>query len=143
MTIDKEISKRLKFLRESYNYTTQTMSEKLKIPTSTISCYETGRIQPSHEALAKYSDYFDVSIHYLRTGENSEYVHWMIEADKAYSVLFDEVIDLNFTKEQVQELLELYKFALKDAKYYINYFEEMLLDIERDEESEQRIEEIF
>lgn len=64
---------RLKELRSQRHLTLREMSEQIKMPTATISQYETGKREPKLETWQKLADYFNVSVPYLQ-GYVDEYI---------------------------------------------------------------------
>ena len=59
----------LKLVRKSKNFSQQKVAIDLNISRESLSYYENGLRQPSFELLIELSKYFNVSIHYLITGE--------------------------------------------------------------------------
>ena len=59
------VAKRLKQLREGLNLSQTKMGELLGVPQSSIYRYEQGQSSPSFENVARYADYFDVSLDYI------------------------------------------------------------------------------
>lgn len=66
-----EIASRLKYLRKEAGLTQNDLSKILRIGQSTIVGYEKAEREPTLTNLARYANYFDVSIDYLsaRTDE--------------------------------------------------------------------------
>ena len=61
--------KGLKEIRKSKKLTQQKVALDLNVTRECLSYYENGKRQPSLELLVLMSKYFNVSIHYLITGE--------------------------------------------------------------------------
>ena len=59
----------LKKIRKQRNFNQQKVAMDLNISREALSHYETGRREPSLAMLKKMSEYFNVSIDYLITGE--------------------------------------------------------------------------
>lgn len=59
----------LKNVRKNLNFNQQKVAFDLNISREALSHYENGKRQPSLELLLKMSEYFNVSINYLITGE--------------------------------------------------------------------------
>ena len=59
----------LKRIRKDRKYSQLKVSFALSISREALSHYENGKRSPDLDMLVKMSDYFDVSIHYLITGE--------------------------------------------------------------------------
>lgn len=65
MWSEMDFSKRLIDLRESKNMKQSELSTIVGLQSSAISKYEKGSTQPSLETLAKFAEYFEVSVDYL------------------------------------------------------------------------------
>ena len=61
--------KGLKKIRKEKKYSQLKVAFALSISREALSHYENGKRSPDVDMLVKMSDYFDVSIHYLITGE--------------------------------------------------------------------------
>lgn len=59
----------LKKIREQQNLNQQKVAMDLNISREALSHYETGKREPSLSLLVQMSEYFNVSINYLITGE--------------------------------------------------------------------------
>jgi len=59
----------LKKIREQQNLNQQKVAIDLNISREALSHYETGKREPSLALLVQMSEYFNVSINYLITGE--------------------------------------------------------------------------
>ncbi len=60
----------LKAIRKAKHLNQQKVALDLNISREALSYYENGKREPSLELLVKMSDYFNVSIDYLITGED-------------------------------------------------------------------------
>ena len=60
----------LKAIRKAKHLNQQKVAVDLNISREALSYYENGKREPSLELLVKMSDYFNVSIDYLITGED-------------------------------------------------------------------------
>lgn len=60
----------LKEIRKAKNLNQQRVAIDLCISREALSYYETGKREPSFQLLVKMSQYFNVSIDYLITGQN-------------------------------------------------------------------------
>ncbi|AME09678.1 MULTISPECIES: helix-turn-helix domain-containing protein [Gemella] len=76
-----KFSNRLKYLRLNKNVSLRKLSKEVRIPHTTLSGYEKGRI-PDKERLIKLANYFNVSIDFL-SGENDK-----IKINKNLGVIF-------------------------------------------------------
>jgi transcriptional regulator with XRE-family HTH domain len=61
--------KGLRQIRKKRGYSQLKVAMDLNISREALSYYETGKRNPDLEMLVKMSEYFNVSIHYLVTGE--------------------------------------------------------------------------
>ena len=61
--------KGLRQIRKKKGYSQLKVAMDLNISREALSYYETGKRNPDLEMLVKMSEYFNVSIHYLGTGE--------------------------------------------------------------------------
>lgn len=61
----KEVSKRLKALREGIGITQVKMAEAIGSTQSSINRYENGQSTPPVEIFRRYADFFDVSLDYI------------------------------------------------------------------------------
>lgn len=104
-------SKTLKTLRKEKHLTQEQLASYLNISRSTIAGYETKSRQPDFETLQRLADYFEVSIDFLITGENS------IASQKAAYLHVDEIsLELEM-KSIYQQLTVISKYdVLKYAK---------------------------
>ena len=59
----------LKKIRKKYRWSQQKVAMDLNISRECLSYYENGKREPSLNLLIKMSQYFNVSINYLITGE--------------------------------------------------------------------------
>lgn len=62
----------LRELRKKQGLTMKQLGEIIGASESTVSLYENGRREPSHETLLKLAEYFGVSVDYILRGEASE-----------------------------------------------------------------------
>ena len=62
----------LKNIRKKRNLNQQKVAMDLHISRESLSYYENGKREPSLALLVEMSHYFNVSIHYLSTGEEFE-----------------------------------------------------------------------
>jgi len=65
------IGSRLRSLREKHQMTQERVSKELGVTRPAYTQYETGAREPDAATLAKLAEFFDVSIDFLITGENS------------------------------------------------------------------------
>lgn len=64
------LGKRLKFLREKYNYSQKRVADSIGISNVQLSRYESGDRNPDPELIAKFADFYEVTTDFLhgRTG---------------------------------------------------------------------------
>lgn len=98
----------LKKLRKEKKVTQADLAKALNISRATIAGYESKGKEPSYNILIEISNFFDVSIDYLLTGEN---YHGYIPLDKSKQY----IIDLEFQKN----ISELTSDDVKRLKDYI------------------------
>ena len=67
-------AEKLKALRNRNNLTQDELAKLMNLARSTIAGYEKKNRQPSYEVLARFADFFHVSIDYLLTGRESVYI---------------------------------------------------------------------
>ena len=60
-----DFSKKIKELRERYNYTQSYVAQQLGIKQSSYNKYEHGIARPEYEKLVKLAQLYDVSVDYL------------------------------------------------------------------------------
>lgn len=120
MTEFKDVIKRL---RNEKSFSQEQLAEKLKVSSSTVAMWETGKRTPSPEVYEDISDYFNVDMDYLygrtdikkRTmfdGEGNEYVY--------------------VAKEKAKEMNEVYRdeSAMRIMSYWSKLSEEQKKSLE-------------
>lgn len=108
---------RLAKLRKSKKLTQQQLANKLQITRSSLSQYEIGKRQPDYETLKKISDFFNVSIDYLITGNeftNSPDEMWKEFFDPKTQVFFKDL--QNAPEEKINELIRFWEFIQERDK---------------------------
>ena len=75
----------LKKIRKQRNLNQQKVAMDLYISRESLSYYENGKREPSLELLLKMSNYFNVSINYLITGEEFKKRGW--DSSMVYDIL--------------------------------------------------------
>ena len=68
------ISQRIKKIRKHAGITQQVLANKLGLKQNTIATYEMGKITPSDRTIADICREFNVSEHWLRTGEGEMFL---------------------------------------------------------------------
>lgn len=111
----------LKDLRESQGVTQDEMAKYLKVSRSTIAGYETKRRQPDYDKLVKISKYFNVSIDYLLSQDDTEELISIVPSPKQENVLDRSVIEayknLGFkSKRDVLEYIKLLELREQNKK---------------------------
>lgn len=89
-------------LRKSKKKTQEDIAKYLGISRPAYTAYEAGNRQPDYDSLIKLSNYFDVSLDFLLTGQNKE------AKKEAASLLFFDTEGLNDE-------------AIEDIKKHIDY----------------------
>lgn len=106
-----KFSETLKNLRENHGVTQNHLAKHLKVSRATIAGYETKNHQPDYEKLEKIARFFDVSIDYLVTGEDSI----KIEEPK-HSLINERVLDADVINNYKTLSVESKQDALKYLK---------------------------
>lgn len=109
----------LKNLREIKGDTQKELGKMLGVSRATIAGYETKNHQPDYEKLEILARYFDVSIDYLLTGEDTFHIERMKRPLINEKVLDTEVIKVYKTlpAETKQDVLKYLKLLQLNEKY--------------------------
>lgn len=109
----------LKNLRDIKGITQKQLGKLLGVSRATIAGYETKNHQPDYEKLELLSHYFEVSIDYLLTGEDSFHIERMKRPPINEKVLDTEVINAYRTlpAEVKQDVLKYLKLLQLNEKY--------------------------
>ncbi len=109
----------LKNLRDIKGITQENLGVFLGVSRATIAGYETKNHQPDYEKLEKLANYFDVSIDYLLTGQESLHVERMRRPIINEKVLDTEVIKVykELPAEAKQDVLKYLKLLQLSEKY--------------------------
>ena len=109
----------LKNLRDIKGMTQNDLGELLGVSRATIAGYETKNHQPDYEKLEKLARYFDVSIDYLLTGEDTFHIEHMKRPPINEKVLDTEVLKVYKTlaPEAKQDALKYLKLLQLKQKY--------------------------
>ena len=109
----------LKNLRDIKDMTQQDLGKVLGVSRATIAGYETKNHQPDYEKLEILSHFFEVSIDYLLTGEDSLHIERMKRPPINEKVLDTEVIKAYRTlpAEAKQDVLKYLKLLQLNDKY--------------------------
>ena len=109
----------LKNLREIKGITQKDLGKILGVSRATIAGYETKNHQPDYEKLETLSRFFDVSIDFLLTGEESFHIERMKRPMINEKVLDTEVIKVYKTlpPEAKQDVLKYLKLLQLNEKY--------------------------
>lgn len=108
---------RLKKLRAARGLSQQELSDKLNITRGTYAHYEVNKRQPDYETLKKISDFFNVSIDYLITGNeftNSPDEMWKEFLDPKTQIFFKDL--QNAPEEKINELIRFWEFIQERDK---------------------------
>lgn len=92
----KEVSDRLRLLRESLKLPQTKIAEMVGTTQSSINRYENGQSSPPLKLLLWYADYFDVSMDYI-----------FGRTDKPQGVLFEYRPKYSTENEQLKEFVEM------------------------------------
>ena len=109
----------LKNLRDIKGMTQKDLGKLLGVSRATIAGYETKNHQPDYEKLETLSRFFDVSIDYLLTGEDSFHIERMKRPPVNEKVLDTEVLTVYKTlpAETKQDVLKYLKLLQLKEKY--------------------------
>lgn len=109
----------LKNLRDIKGITQNDLAKYLGVSRATIAGYETKNHQPDYEKLEKLARYFEVSIDYLLTGDDSFHIERMKRPLINERVLDTEVINAYRTlpAEAKQDVLKYLKLLQLKQKY--------------------------
>ncbi len=109
----------LKNLRDIKGITQKELGKLLGVSRATIAGYETKNHQPDYEKLELLSHYFEVSIDYLLTGEDSFHIERMKRPPINEKVLDTEVIKVyrTLSAETKQDVLKYLKLLQLNEKY--------------------------
>lgn len=111
------LGNRLKKLRATQNLSQQELAEKLNISRGTYAHYEINKRQPDYNTLKKISDFFNVSIDYLITGNehtNSPDEMWKEFLDPKTQIFFKDL--QNAPEEKIDELIRFWEFIKERDK---------------------------
>ena len=109
----------LKNLREIKGITQKDLGKFLGVSRATIAGYETKNHQPDYEKLETLSRFFDVSIDYLLTGEESYHLQRMKHPIINEKVVDTEVINVykSLPVEAKQDALKYLRLLQLNEKY--------------------------
>lgn len=109
----------LKNLREIRGITQKDLGEFLGVSRATIAGYETKNHQPDYEKLQKLAHYFNVSIDYLLTGEDTFHIEHIKRPPINEKILDTEVLKVYKTlpSESKQDVLKYLKLLQLKQKY--------------------------
>jgi transcriptional regulator with XRE-family HTH domain len=105
---------KLKYLRIKLNLTQKELADKLGVSQSSINYWEKGQRIPSIEAVAKISDFFDITIESLLSSDDK------LIKQNPVSMLTgtffnqnDNVADIHFSTDEytIDELNQIWQFA--------------------------------
>jgi transcriptional regulator with XRE-family HTH domain len=108
---------RLSKLRKEKGKLQADVAKDLGFARATYGAYEQDKRQPDFEALKKISTYFDVTIDFLLTGNNSvnspdEMWKELLDPDK--QVFFKDLLDA--PEEKIEELIRFWEFIKERDK---------------------------
>ncbi|ETR68921.1 MAG: XRE family transcriptional regulator [Candidatus Magnetoglobus multicellularis str. Araruama] len=113
------IKKRIKQLRKSLNLTQSDLAKLLSIPSTAISKYETGQINPSYEILTKFGNIFNVNLNWLLVGKGEIFIHQQSFSKKYLNILeIIKTLDINFQEDIFKYIEERKKLSFYAQKTY-------------------------
>jgi len=103
----------LRLIRENLKLNQKEFSEKLEVPSSTLSRYENGAVKPTTDFLIKLINIFDVNINWLLTSEGNMYLdrsnpllRQMMKMQKSIKIEKDPVKNVNLSYQKAREIAE-------------------------------------
>lgn len=109
------VGTRIANLRNSAHMSQFQLAKVLKIGTSTLGMYETGKREPSPKVLKRIADYFDVSTDYLLGRDNAKHKSNDLSLDEAVN----SVMSFNgrpITEHDRQMMKSLWKSYLENKE---------------------------
>ncbi|MBF0451054.1 MAG: helix-turn-helix transcriptional regulator [Candidatus Magnetomorum sp.] len=113
------IKKRIKQLRKLLNLTQSDLAKLLSIPSTAISKYETGQINPSYENLTKIGNMLNVNLNWLLVGKGEIFIHQQ-SLSKKYLDIIDilKTLDVTFQEDIFKYIEERKKLSFYAKKTY-------------------------
>lgn len=106
---------RLRELRNNKKLTQEELAEKIGVTRGTYAHYEINKRQPDYETLKKLSDYFNVSLDYLITGEDGQIPSpdefWKEIMDPETRLFFKDLHDA--PEDAIKEMKEIWDIIKK------------------------------
>lgn len=102
---------RIKQIRKSENLTQKAFADRLGLKQNTIATYEMGRTEPSDRTIADICREFNVSEHWLRTGEGE--MHIELPEDAEFDLIMTEIQESD--DDLIKSILKAY-WELSDTK---------------------------
>ena len=124
------IGDRIKEIRKAAGKTQQSFADVLGLKRNTIANYEIGQIQPSDRTIADICREFNISEHWLRTGEGEMRIKLSEDADFIRVMTEIQVSDDAFIKS----LLKSYWDLNKEEKAAIHKLVDGMLQNKKTEE---------
>lgn len=111
------LGERLTKLRKNKKLTQQELAKRIGITRSSLSQYEVNNRQPDYNTLKKFSDFFNVSIDYLITGNQNSHSPdemWKEFLDPKTQIFFKDL--QNAPEEKIDELIQFWEFIKERDK---------------------------
>jgi HTH-type transcriptional regulator, competence development regulator len=125
------LGKRLKYLREKFNYSQKKVAESLGISNVQLSRYESGDRNPDPELIAAFADFYGVTTDYLH-GRTDDPYGYAIHESATYTKIPKNEKEIN-TLEKINQLIK--EYGIEQMGFF---------DIEKWKQlSEEEIEEII
>jgi transcriptional regulator with XRE-family HTH domain len=106
------LGKRLKYLRDKFNYSQKRVADSIGISNVQLSRYESGDRNPDPELIAKFADFFDVTTDFLHGRTDEE-----IGTNEEISTAFHDFDNLTEEEKEHLELqLQIYRELKKRQK---------------------------
>jgi HTH-type transcriptional regulator, competence development regulator len=101
------LGKRLKYLREKFNYSQKKVAESLGISNVQLSRYESGDRNPDPELIAAFADFYGVTTDYLHGRTDDPYGYAIHEESASYKKTLKNEKEIN-TLEKINQLIKEY-----------------------------------
>jgi HTH-type transcriptional regulator, competence development regulator len=101
------LGKRLKYLREKFNYSQKKVAESLGISNVQLSRYESGDRNPDPELIAAFADFYGVTTDYLHGRTDDPYGYSIHEESATYKKTPKNEKEIN-TLEKINQLIKEY-----------------------------------
>lgn len=95
----------IQYLRKKYNIDQEKMAQDLKVPRSTLSCWENGLRTPKIETIEKIADYFNVGMNIITKDYSSVDINVNAKLINKLENTIDKINDSD--KRKIEEIIDL------------------------------------